>query len=124
MIIGIGTDIVEVDRIEKVVERTSNFLNGAFTESERKYVDSKKNKYESIAGIFAAKEAVSKALGTGIRGFRLNDIEINYTELGKPIVSLNKKIVEKFGLGDYKMHVTISHTKKNAISFVVIEEVN
>lgn len=124
MIIGIGTDIVEVERIEKVVKRTPNFLRGVFTKNEADYFNSKKNKYEVIAGFFAAKEALSKALSTGIRGFRLTDIEIKHTKLGKPIINLNDEMKEKFKLNNHKIHVTISHTEKNAISFVVIEEVN
>ena len=124
MIIGIGTDIVEVERIEKVVKRTPNFLRGVFTKNEADYFNSKKNKYEVIAGFFAEKEALSKALATGIRGFRLTDIEIKHTKLGKPIINLNDEMKEKFKLNNYKIHVTISHTERNAISFVVIEEVN
>ena len=83
-----------------------------------------KHKYESASGIFAAKEAVSKALGSGVRGFGLKDIEVNHTEIGMPIIKLSNKIEELFKLNNYKIHVTISHTKENAISFVVIEEVN
>lgn len=124
MIVGIGSDIVEIDRIEKVLKRTPSFLQGAFTEKEIDYFINKKNKYESAAGIFAAKEAVSKALGSGFRGFRVKDIEVLHTELGKPIISLSEKILKKFSINNYKIHVTISHTKNNAISFVVIEEVN
>lgn len=124
MIIGIGSDIVEVERIEKVIKRTKSFLKGAFTEKEIDYFSGKKNKYESIAGIFAAKEAVSKALNTGIRGFKLKDIEIVHTELGKPIINLSEKVINKFQLENCRVHVTISHTDKNAISFAVIEEVN
>lgn len=124
MIIGLGSDIVEVDRIEKIIKRTPSFINGVFTEREIDHFINKTNKYESAAGIFAAKEAVSKALGSGVRGFGLKDIEITYTELGKPIMKLSEKINNKFTLSEYKIHVTISHTRNNAISFVVIEEVN
>ena len=52
------------------------------------------------------------------------DIEIKHTKLGKPIINLNDEMKEKFKLNNYKIHVTISHTERNAISFVVIEEVN
>lgn len=77
---------------------------------------------ESVAGRFAAKEAVSKALGTGIRGFEFKDIEIDKNTLGKPIVSLRgeaKKLGEK--LGNYKIHLSISHSKENAIAYAVLE---
>ena len=125
MIIGIGTDIVEVERIERAINRTPSFINGVYTENEIEHFSSKgKHKYESASGIFAAKEAVSKALGSGVRGFGLKDIEDNHTEIGMPIIKLSNKIEELFKLNNYKIHVTISHTKENAISFVVIEEVN
>lgn len=124
MIIGIGTDIVEVVRIKRAIERTPSFLKGVFTESEVNYINSKKNRYETAAGIFSVKEAFSKAIGSGIRGFRLKDIEVLHTELGKPIINLSEKVMKKISEENYRIHVTISHTKENAVSFVIIEEVN
>ena len=124
MIIGIGTDIVEVVRIRKAIERTPSFLKGVFTDNEVEYINSKKNKYETAAGIFTVKEAFSKALGSGIRGFGLKDIEVLHTELGKPIINLSEKVSKKISEEDYRVHVTISHTKENAVSIVIIEEVN
>ncbi|MDS0526211.1 holo-ACP synthase [Clostridium sp. SHJSY1] len=123
MIRGIGTDIVKVKRIEKIINRTPTFVEGAFTYVEICYFDSKKNKAESIAGMFAVKEAVSKAIGTGIRGFGLHDIEVIHDELGKPNINLSNKIIEKYNLENCKIHVTISHTNEDAVAFVVIEEV-
>ena len=123
MIIGIGTDIVEVNRIKTVVERTPSFLKKAFTDKEIEYFNLKKNKFESIAGTFASKEAVSKALNTGIRGFSLKDIEVIHDELGKPKINLSEKITQKFKLFNHNIHVSISHTETNAIAFVIIEEV-
>lgn len=122
MIIGIGTDIVEVDRITNAIERTPGFINGAFTESEKEYFNSKKNRPETIAGNFAAKEALSKALGTGFRGFGLKDIEVLRDELGKPIATLSAEIIHKFKLEKCKVHVSISHTKTNAIAYALIED--
>lgn len=121
MIKGIGTDIVKVERINKIINRTSTFLDGAFTKEEISYFNNKKNNIESIAGTFAAKEAVSKALGTGFRGFGLKDIEIIRNEYGKPEVKLSDKIVELFELTDYKIHLSISHSSDDAIAFVVLE---
>lgn len=123
MIVGVGTDIIEVERIKIVVERTPSFLKKAFTDKEIEYFNSKKNRYESIAGTFASKEAVSKALNTGIRGFSLKDIEVLHDELGKPKINLSEKITQKFNLFNHNIHVSISHTEANAIAFVVIEEV-
>ena len=122
MIIGIGTDIVKVDRIAKIIERTPNFIRGAFTEEEICYFETKKNNPETIAGAFAVKEALSKALGTGVRGFGLKDIEVRHDDLGKPYIFVNDYIRETFGLEKCKIHASISHSNEDAVAFVVIEE--
>ncbi|WP_297417736.1 holo-ACP synthase [Clostridium sp.] len=121
MIIGIGTDIIEISRIEKVMKRTNNFIEKAFTRNEIEYFKSKGLKGNVVAGNFAAKEAISKAIGTGFRGFGLNDIEVLRDELGKPIVNLSEKIYEFLGEKEFKMHVSISHNNENAIAYAVME---
>ena len=83
---GIGTDIVEVERIEKSINRTEKFLEKVFTKREVDYCNSKPNRYERYAGRFCAKEAVSKALGTGVRNFKLTDMEILNDELDRKSV--------------------------------------
>ncbi|MGG7178240.1 holo-ACP synthase [Clostridium paraputrificum] len=123
MIKGIGTDIVKVERIAQSIRRTENFLPGLFTLKEIDYFKSRKNNVETIAGTFAAKEAVSKALGTGFRGFRLKDIEIIHDELGKPAVNLSDKVITLFNLTKYKIHLTISHTSEDAIAFAILEDI-
>jgi len=122
MIIGIGTDIVKIDRIAKIIKRTPNFITGAFTEEEIRYFGVKKNNPETIAGAFAAKEALSKALGTGVRGFGLKDIELRHDDLGKPCIYVSDCIKETFGLEKCKIHASISHSSENVVAFVVIEE--
>ncbi len=89
MIIGLGTDIIEISRIKKAIERTPTFLEKVFTKKEIEYVSKKKNPYPNYAGKFAAKEAISKAFGTGVRNFSLLDLEIINNDLGKPIVYLS-----------------------------------
>ena len=89
MIIGIGVDIIEIERVRQAIQNNKNFLSKLFTEKEIDYFISRKMNSEVIAGNFAAKEAVSKALGTGIRGFSFKDIEILRNELGKPEVILH-----------------------------------
>lgn len=123
MIIGIGTDIVKIDRISKIIKRTPNFIKGAFTEEEISYFEKKKNNPETIAGAFAVKEALSKALGTGFRGFGLKDIELRHDDLGKPYVIIDDSIRESFGLNKCRIHVSISHSNEDAVAFVIIEEV-
>lgn len=121
MICGIGSDIIEIERIAIAMNRTTSFLLKIFTESEVEYFKSRNMKTETIAGNFASKEAISKALGTGVRGFSLKEIEILRDDLGKPIVNLSKNIKEKFNLKEANIHVTISHNKTSAIAFAIIE---
>lgn len=121
MILGIGTDIIEIDRIKRAIERTPSFLTKVFTENEIELFNSKAFKIETIAGNFAAKEAVSKAIGTGIRGFALNDIEILRDNLGKPIVNISNLVKENIKSENYIFHLSISHSKSNAIAYVILE---
>lgn len=122
MIIGIGTDIVKVKRIEDAIQRTNSFLEKAFTEKEIQYFTEKSNNIETIAGIFSAKEAIAKALGTGFRKFGLRDIEIEHDKYGKPRGILGIKIIQQFNLKSYKVNISISHTDENAIAFAILEE--
>lgn len=122
MIVGIGTDIVEIVRIKEAVEKNSNFIDKLFTKNEQQYLKSRNMRPEYIAGRFAAKEAVVKALGTGFSGFEFKDVEIDRTASGKPIVVLKgkaKQIAQKFG--DYKFYISISHGMDNAIAYAILE---
>ncbi|MCY6957537.1 holo-ACP synthase [Clostridium brassicae] len=122
MIVGIGVDIIEINRIEKAMNRSPNFITKMFSKNEIEYLKSRNMRAESVAGRFAAKEAVSKALGTGFLEFDFKDIEIDRTTLGKPIVFLKgkaKKLDKKWG--KYKIHLSISHGKENAIAYAVLE---
>ena len=123
MIYGIGTDITEIRRIEKAITRNKNFTNKLFTKDDMDLWEKKNFKLEFIAGRFAAKEAVSKALGTGIRDFNFKDIEIINNELGKPQVILKPKaedIIRKVSKS-YKIHLSISHEKEYAIAYALLE---
>lgn len=121
MILGVGTDIIEILRIEEAISNNSNFLNKLFTEKEIQMFKKRKMKSEVIAGNFSAKEAISKTLGTGMRGFSFKDIEVLRDELGKPIVHLNENIERIIGR-DYKINLSISHNNTNAIAFAILEE--
>lgn len=125
MIKGSGIDIIEIDRIKKAVDRNIKFINRIFTSNEIEYINKKHNNINTIAGLFAAKEAVSKALGSGISGFRWTDIEIRHKPSSEPYITLYgkaKEIAEKNKIS--KIHITISHSKDNAIAFAVAEEYN
>jgi holo-[acyl-carrier protein] synthase len=123
MILGIGTDIIEIDRIKKAMERTPSFLKKAFTESEIEFFKSRAFKVETIAGNFAAKEAVSKAIGTGIRDFALSDIEILRDELGKPIVNISDLVKKNIKVDNFKLHLSIAHNKSTATAYVILEAI-
>lgn len=121
MIVGIGTDIVEIDRIDNAVNRTNKFIDKVFTYREKEYFKRKNFRAEVMAGNFAAKEAVSKALGTGFRGFGLLDIEVLRDDKGKPIVILSDRIYEMLPLNNFNIHISISHSRENAIAYAVME---
>ena len=108
MIVGIGNDIVEISRFETIVERES-VLHKMFSEREV-ILGGKRPSF--FAGSFAVKESVSKAFGTGIRGFRLNEIEVLRDDMGKPYVELH---------GIDSIYVSISDTKQLAAAVAVAE---
>ena len=122
MILGVGTDIIEIDRIKNAIDNTPGFLEKVFTEREVEELSKNTLRVESVAGNFAVKEAVSKAVGTGIRGFSFRDIEVYRDELGKPKVRVSSKIEEVIKSKDYLFNVSISHNKTMAIAFVVLED--
>lgn len=126
MIIGIGVDIIEIERVRQAIQNNKNFLSKLFTEKEIDYFISRNMNSEVIAGNFAAKEAVSKALGTGIRGFSFKDIEILRNELGKPEVILHNgaKLIGNKLIGNnnsLRIHLSISHNNSSAIAYSVLE---
>ena len=123
MIVGIGTDIIEVERIAGVfAEYGDAFARRIFTEQERAYCESFAiDKMPHYAARFAVKEAFSKAIGTGItNGFKFKDIGIINEPGGKPSIVLQGEMLERWG--SYTIHVSISHTTSNAIAVVIIED--
>lgn len=122
MVLGVGIDIIEIRRIDSAIKRNKNFLEKLFTDKEIEYFKSRNLRTEFIAGRFAAKEAISKALGTGFRGFSLKDIEIQNDDLGKPIVYLKNNAQRKVNsFGKYKIHLSISHSEDNAVAYALME---
>lgn len=120
VIFGNGVDLLEIDRIKELFEKNPRFLERFFTLDERALFERKMMNIETIAANFAAKEAVSKALGTGVRGFNLIDVEVLRDEMGKPIVNLHNRaetLAESLGI-DHIM-LSISHTERHAIAFAI-----
>lgn len=126
MIVGIGTDIIENNRIKSAIEKKDHsFLERVFTEYEIAYYKGNNMHIGSVAGGFAAKEAIMKALGTGLRGFSFLDIEIFRDDFGKPHVRLYnnaEKIADDMSVK--VIHLSISHCKDYATAFAVAETNN
>src|SRR6266849_10076656 len=119
MIIGMGIDVEEVERVKGAKERQGErFLNRIFTEKEREYCEKFKEKYERYAGRFAVKEAAMKALGTGwSRGVRWVDVEVVRQRGGRPSLALKgeaRKIADALGVKN--IAVSITHTSEQAIA--------
>jgi len=122
MIYGIGTDIVEIDRIKKAMERYPQFVDRLFSIDELVYLGSKALNPQHVAGGFSAKEAVLKSIGTGLRNFKWKEIEIIRDNKGKPFVRLNgkaKDYVDDNYIGN--IHITISHSKNYATATALAE---
>ncbi|WP_047380679.1 MULTISPECIES: holo-ACP synthase [unclassified Cetobacterium] len=115
--VRIGNDIVEISRIESAISK-KGFKERVFTEKEIEQIEAKGGKSESYAGRFSAKEAIAKALGTGVRGFNLVDIEILNNSLGKPEVKLYGNLKEK----NVNVEISISHCKDYATAVAIIME--
>ena len=122
MIIGIGVDIIEMDRVQRAIASEA-FLKRVYTGNEIEYCKARgKSRVQSFAGRFAAKEAILKALGTGLRGGELVDIDIFNDELGCPRVRLSgyfAEYAEKKGVKN--IWLSISHSKTSAVSQCVLE---
>ncbi len=111
MIKGIGTDIIRIDRISLDDKHIDRILSSEEKELfETLHID--KRRYEFLAGRFAAKEAIGKAMGTGVKGFNMKDITIKWDENHKPICAFC----------NMNVHISISHTDEFAVAFAVIEE--
>lgn len=115
MIIGIGTDIIEVNRIKDCLARHPKFTERVFTDAETAYCLSHAGWAERLAGRFAAKEAIAKALGTRLRW---RDVEVLPDAAGKPVVHLRNKAAEALGKG--RVLVSISHCRTHAVAYAIV----
>lgn len=120
MIFGIGTDIQDIQQTKNLyIKKADAFLSKCFTENEIEELKKKAGNafYQTLTGKYAAKEAFSKAYGTGIgKGLSFHDIEILNDINGKPILT-SKKIE-----GEKRLHISISHSKDYATAMVIIEQ--
>ena len=120
-IFGIGIDLVSVSRIRSALDRyPERFRNRVFTPAEIRFCETLGDKYPSYAGRFAAKEAFSKALGTGLRGaIGWSEIDVCDTERSRPTIRVTGRAEQM--LAGRKVHVSISHLPDYATAIVVIE---
>jgi holo-[acyl-carrier protein] synthase len=124
MIVGIGVDLCEVDRMEAAMARHGErFLTRIYTPAERAYCESKVNRMERFAGRFAAKEAAMKAIGTGWRrGVGWRDFEVARAASGQPIILFHgeaRRIADELQVR--RALVSITHVKTMAMAQVVLE---
>jgi holo-[acyl-carrier protein] synthase len=121
-IFGIGIDLVRVARIRAAFERhPARFRDRIFTRDESAFCETLADKYPSYAGRFAAKEAFSKALGTGLRGaIGWREIDVRDNERSRPTIAVTGRAAEI--LGPRRVHVSISHLDDYATAIVMIED--
>lgn len=110
-----GVDAVEIDRIEKSARR-GGFVERFFSEEEREYFREKKMAPQTVAGHFAAKEAFSKAMGTGLAGFALREVSVRHDGRGRPELHLTGAAAEL--AEGWRFALSITHTRDTAIAFV------
>jgi holo-[acyl-carrier protein] synthase len=123
-IVGLGTDIAEIERVEKALTRTGEpFARRILTEQEWQIFSATKQQAKYLAKRFAAKEAASKALGTGIaKGVSFQDFEIENDDFGKPLLSLTGVARERAdAMGVNHLHLSISDERHYAVATVILE---
>lgn len=120
MVRGIGVDIIEIERVKRALLRRPGLEKRLYTASEIAYCRQKADPYPSLAARFAAKEAVLKALGTGLRGCGWQEISVEVNSLGVPEIRLSGKAAGKAeALGISKIFLSLSHSKDYAVAYVL-----
>ena len=119
MIVGVGIDLIEIARVRTALARTPSMHDRLFTVGEQDYCE---GRIGSLAARFAAKEAVSKSLGSGIRGFTFLDIEVVNDELSRPTVVLHRRAAAKaLQLDVSHVHLSISTSDTMATAYAIAE---
>lgn len=121
--VAVGVDLIEISRIERAVaDFGERFMNRIYTERERERY---RGRISELAARFAAKEAVSKALGLGIRGIHWREMEILSNRRGKPVLILHDRAAERAkALGLSHFSVSLTHSRTDAMAFVVATKAN
>ena len=123
MIVGIGCDIIEIERIARAI-KSESFIRRVFTAEEAAYCQRRgQQAAASFAARFAAKEAVLKALGTGLREGSLQEIAVDNDGLGKPLVQLSGHFAMLAKqLGVKNIQLSLSHSRDFAVAYVIMED--
>lgn len=124
--VGLGVDIVEIERMRRILARTPSFARKVFSEAERAYCDAKANPEVHYATRFAAKEAVVKALGAGFsEGIGVRDIEVRRTTKGRPYVVLTgraREVAREQGVREMPLSLSFTHTEAVACAMAITED--
>ena len=121
MIYGVGIDIIEINRFDDNI-LNKRFLERVYGKQELEYL-LLKNKKESFAVNFCAKEAFSKALGTGIKGFKLNEVQVLRSDEGKPYYKLDGEALRLTEIANVKLSLSLSHSKLYATAVAIAEKI-
>ena len=123
MIVGVGCDIIEIERIARAI-KSESFIRRVFTAEEAAYCQRRgQQSAASFAARFAAKEAVLKALGTGLREGSLQEIAVDNDVLGKPLVQLSGHFAMLAKqLGVKNIQISLSHSRELATAYVIMED--
>jgi len=122
---GVGVDIIEIERMEKVIARTPRIIQRVFTDNERAYAQSKVRPAIHYALFFAAREAVHKALGTGFVSMKYTDVEVDHDRFGRPIVVLHgnaQELARAQGIVDIELSLSYTHQVGVASAVAIKEE--
>ena len=119
----VGIDLIEIERIKKSSQK-GRFMERVYSEKECALFSYKKNPFETMAGNWAAKEAFSKALKTGVRNFSLNEVSVLRNELGAPYLELSGNAKELADSMELEFDVSISHTSQLATAVVIAYKKN
>lgn len=124
--VGLGVDIVEIERMRAILKRTPSFARRVFSEAEQAYCDGKAQPEVHYATRFAAKEAVVKALGTGFsEGIGVRDIEVRRTSKGRPYVVLTgraREVAREQGVREIPLSLSFTHTEAVACAMAITED--
>jgi holo-[acyl-carrier protein] synthase len=121
-VVGLGVDVVDLDRFRTVLGRRPRIAERVFTDGERRYAFSKADPVPRLAARFAAKEATMKALGVGLGAFKFYDVEVVRAPSGEPSVRLDgHAVVLARRRGATRFHLTMTHSDLTAVAFVIAE---